>query len=140
MTEDVYQVLNKARTYEFQCRGKIKVKGKGEMTTYFLTGRRAASTMRMDDLMTPLQQQQQQQQQQFIQQQLQQHQQAILMQQQQILSQNVMNANYQSKFKIYYWFFRFNRNLLFLFWNYCKINEFFRLKDYVGIGYLIRVY
>ena len=125
MTEDVYQVLNKARTYEFQCRGKIKVKGKGEMTTYFLTGRRAASTMRMDDLMTPLQQQQQQQQQQFIQQQLQQHQQAILMQQQQILSQNVMNANYQSKF---------------LFWNYRKINEFFRLKDYVGIGYLIRVY
>jgi hypothetical protein len=88
--------LNKARTYEFQCRGKIKVKGKGEMTTYFLTGRRAASTMRMDDLMMPLQQQQQQQQQQFIQQQLQQHHQAILLQQQQIM----MNANYQSKF---YW-------------------------------------
>ena len=101
MTEDVYQVLNKARTYEFQCRGKIKVKGKGEMTTYFLTGRRAASTMRMDDLMMPLQQQQQQQQQQqFIQQQLQQHQQAILLQQHQILSQNLMNANYQSKFSI----------------------------------------
>jgi adenylate cyclase 1 len=46
VTEDVYQVLNKARTYEFQCRGKIKVKGKGEMTTYFLTGRKAASTIR----------------------------------------------------------------------------------------------
>jgi hypothetical protein len=93
VTEDVYQVLNKARAYDFQCRGKIKVKGKGEMTTYFLTGRRAASTMRMDDLMLPMQQQQH-----LIQQQLQQQQQqqALLMQQQQVLTQNMMNGNYQS--------------------------------------------
>jgi adenylate cyclase 1 len=51
-TEDVYEIL-KAH-YEFQCRGKIKVKGKGEMTTFFCTGRRssaaATSTIRMDDL------------------------------------------------------------------------------------------
>jgi adenylate cyclase 1 len=92
VTEDVYQVLNKARAYEFQCRGKIKVKGKGEMTTYFLTGRRAASTMRMDDLMLPMQMQQQQ----LIQQQLQQ-QQALLLQQHQSLTQNMINPNYQSK-------------------------------------------
>ena len=49
VTEDIYEVL-KSSQYEFQCRGKVKVKGKGDMTTYFLTGRRAASTMRMDDL------------------------------------------------------------------------------------------
>jgi len=96
VTEDVYQVLNKARAYEFQCRGKIKVKGKGEMTTYFLTGRRAASTMRMDDLMLPMQMQQQQ----LIQQQLQQQQQqqALLLQQQQVMAQNMLNANYQSNY------------------------------------------
>jgi class 3 adenylate cyclase len=51
VTEEVYEVL-KHSPYEFQLRGKVKVKGKGEMTTYFLTGRRAASTMRMDDLMS----------------------------------------------------------------------------------------
>ena len=49
MTEDIYEIL-KSCPYEFQCRGKVKVKGKGEMTTYFLTGRRAASTMRIEDL------------------------------------------------------------------------------------------
>lgn len=74
-------MLNKARAYEFQCRGKIKVKGKGEMTTYFLTGRRAASTMRMDDLMLPMQQQQMM---------LQQHPMGMT---QQVIS----NPNYQSK-------------------------------------------
>ena len=51
VTENVYEVL-KNSPYEFQCRGKVKVKGKGEMTTYFLTGRRAASTMRIDDLVS----------------------------------------------------------------------------------------
>merc|ERR550532_5494 len=51
VTETVYEVL-KNSPYEFQCRGKVKVKGKGEMTTYFLTGRRAASTMRIDDLVS----------------------------------------------------------------------------------------
>lgn len=44
----------KNHAYEFQCRGKIKVKGKGEMTTYFLTNRRAPSTIRMDDLLPVL--------------------------------------------------------------------------------------
>ena len=51
VTEDIYQVLVNL-PYEFTCRGKVKVKGKGDMTTYFLTGRRAASTMRMDDLVS----------------------------------------------------------------------------------------
>merc|ERR1719186_511347 len=50
VTEEVYDILKNGQ-YEFHCRGKEKVKGKGEMTTYFLTDRRAASTMRMDDLM-----------------------------------------------------------------------------------------
>ena len=51
VTQEVYEVL-KHSPYEFQCRGNVTVKGKGEMTTYFLTGRRAASTMRLDDLVT----------------------------------------------------------------------------------------
>ncbi|XP_041977355.1 Ca(2+)/calmodulin-responsive adenylate cyclase-like isoform X2 [Aricia agestis] len=38
VTEEVYQVL-KDMSYTFVCRGKVKVKGKGEMTTYFLTDR-----------------------------------------------------------------------------------------------------
>ncbi|CAH0720949.1 unnamed protein product, partial [Brenthis ino] len=38
VTEEVFQVL-KDFPYQFICRGKVKVKGKGEMTTYFLTDR-----------------------------------------------------------------------------------------------------
>ena len=38
VTEEVYYLL-KNFPYEFKCRGKIKVKGKGEMTTYFIVGR-----------------------------------------------------------------------------------------------------
>ncbi|XP_037869351.1 Ca(2+)/calmodulin-responsive adenylate cyclase isoform X3 [Bombyx mori] len=38
VTEEVYHVL-KDMPYQFVCRGKVKVKGKGEMTTYFLTDR-----------------------------------------------------------------------------------------------------
>ncbi|XP_061179996.1 adenylate cyclase type 1-like [Saccostrea echinata] len=38
VTEDVYNVLHEK--YEFQCRGVIKVKGKGDMVTYLLVGRR----------------------------------------------------------------------------------------------------
>ncbi|XP_038215206.1 Ca(2+)/calmodulin-responsive adenylate cyclase isoform X1 [Zerene cesonia] len=38
VTEEVFQVL-KDLPYQFVCRGKVKVKGKGEMTTYFLTDR-----------------------------------------------------------------------------------------------------
>ncbi|XP_047528233.1 Ca(2+)/calmodulin-responsive adenylate cyclase isoform X1 [Vanessa atalanta] len=38
VTEEVFQVL-KDMAYQFVCRGKVKVKGKGEMTTYFLTDR-----------------------------------------------------------------------------------------------------
>merc|ERR1719221_2387073 len=37
VTEDIYQVLVNL-PYEFTCRGNVKVKGKGDMTTYFLTG------------------------------------------------------------------------------------------------------
>ena len=35
ITEEVYDILKNAQAYEFNCRGKIKVKGKGDMTTYF---------------------------------------------------------------------------------------------------------
>ena len=51
VTEEVYEILKNAQAYEFTCRGKIKVKGKGEMTTYFLTDRKASATMRVDDLL-----------------------------------------------------------------------------------------
>ena len=53
ITEEVYDILKNAQAYEFNCRGKIKVKGKGDMTTYFLTDRRATATMRVDDLLHP---------------------------------------------------------------------------------------
>jgi hypothetical protein len=49
VTEEAYQVL-KNFPYEFQCRGKVKVKGKGDMTTYFLTDRKQPGTVRVDDL------------------------------------------------------------------------------------------
>ncbi|XP_048419005.2 adenylate cyclase type 1-like isoform X2 [Stegostoma tigrinum] len=38
VTEDVYRMLNKSN-YELVCRGKVSVKGKGEMLTYFLEGK-----------------------------------------------------------------------------------------------------
>ena len=31
--------------YEFKCRGTVKVKGKGEMTTYWLMGRKAVGSL-----------------------------------------------------------------------------------------------
>ncbi|XP_045785423.1 Ca(2+)/calmodulin-responsive adenylate cyclase isoform X4 [Maniola jurtina] len=43
VTEEVFQVL-KDMPYQFICRGKVKVKGKGEMTTYFLTDRAQSSS------------------------------------------------------------------------------------------------
>ncbi|GLV34234.1 rutabaga [Carabus blaptoides fortunei] len=49
VTEEVYQVL-KNYPYEFQCRGKVKVKGKGDMTTYFLTDRKQPGTIRVEEL------------------------------------------------------------------------------------------
>lgn len=49
VTEEVYQVL-KTYPYEFQCRGKVKVKGKGDMTTYFLIDRKQPGTMRVEEL------------------------------------------------------------------------------------------
>lgn len=38
VTEDVHRLLRKC-PYHFVCRGKVSVKGKGEMLTYFLEGR-----------------------------------------------------------------------------------------------------
>ncbi|XP_076265179.1 adenylate cyclase rutabaga isoform X5 [Rhynchophorus ferrugineus] len=49
VTEEVYQVL-KSHPYEFQCRGKVKVKGKGDMTTYFLIDRKQPGTLRVEEL------------------------------------------------------------------------------------------
>lgn len=49
VTEDVYQTLRN-QPYEFQCRGKVKVKGKGEMTTYFLTDRAQPGTLRAEEM------------------------------------------------------------------------------------------
>ncbi|KAF4516837.1 hypothetical protein B566_EDAN006232 [Ephemera danica] len=49
VTEEAYQTL-KNYPYEFQCRGKVKVKGKGDMTTYFLTDRKQQGTIRVDEL------------------------------------------------------------------------------------------
>ncbi|KAL4222045.1 Adenylate cyclase type 1 [Mactra antiquata] len=40
-TEDIKTALSD--WYEFECRGTVKVKGKGEMTTYWLKGRKSAS-------------------------------------------------------------------------------------------------
>lgn len=37
VTEDVYRMLN--NDYDLMCRGKVSVKGKGEMLTYFLEGK-----------------------------------------------------------------------------------------------------
>ncbi|KAI4461325.1 adenylate cyclase type 1 [Holotrichia oblita] len=49
VTEEVYQIL-KSYPYEFQCRGKVKVKGKGDMTTYFLIDRKQPGTIRVEEL------------------------------------------------------------------------------------------
>ncbi|XP_066145642.1 adenylate cyclase type 1 isoform X2 [Euwallacea fornicatus] len=49
VTEEIYQVL-KNHPYEFQCRGKVKVKGKGDMTTYFLIDRKQPGTLRVEEL------------------------------------------------------------------------------------------
>ncbi|XP_044734406.1 Ca(2+)/calmodulin-responsive adenylate cyclase isoform X3 [Chrysoperla carnea] len=49
VTEEAYQVLRNY-PYEFQCRGKVKVKGKGDMTTYFLTDRKQPGTIRVEEL------------------------------------------------------------------------------------------
>lgn len=38
VTEEVHRLLRRG-TYRFVCRGKVSVKGKGEMLTYFLEGR-----------------------------------------------------------------------------------------------------
>ncbi|XP_057653494.1 Ca(2+)/calmodulin-responsive adenylate cyclase isoform X4 [Diorhabda carinulata] len=49
VTEEVFQVL-RSYPYEFQCRGKVKVKGKGDMTTYFLIDRKQPGTLRVEEL------------------------------------------------------------------------------------------
>ena len=38
VTEEVYHILHE-RGYPLTCRGPVKVKGKGEMVTYFLNDR-----------------------------------------------------------------------------------------------------
>lgn len=38
VTEEVHRLLRRG-SYRFVCRGKVSVKGKGEMLTYFLEGR-----------------------------------------------------------------------------------------------------
>lgn len=38
VTESVYNILS-TRGYTFECRGKVSVKGKGTMITYWLTGK-----------------------------------------------------------------------------------------------------
>lgn len=38
VTEEVQRILKRC-SYEFMCRGKVSVKGKGEMLTYFLEGK-----------------------------------------------------------------------------------------------------
>ena len=48
MTEEVFQVLRN-RPYQFQCRGKVKVKGKGDMTTYFLIDRKEPATIKAEE-------------------------------------------------------------------------------------------
>ncbi|CAH0554926.1 unnamed protein product [Brassicogethes aeneus] len=49
VTEEVFHVL-RTYPYEFQCRGKVKVKGKGDMTTYFLIDRKQPGTLRVEEL------------------------------------------------------------------------------------------
>lgn len=41
VTEDVYRLITDC--YDFECRGQVSVKGKGQMLTYFLKGRRPGS-------------------------------------------------------------------------------------------------
>ena len=40
ITQELYDVLVNKEMYLFECRGTVKVKGKGDMTTYFLMGRK----------------------------------------------------------------------------------------------------
>ncbi|XP_052126241.1 Ca(2+)/calmodulin-responsive adenylate cyclase isoform X5 [Frankliniella occidentalis] len=49
VTEEVFQILRN-QPYQFQCRGVVKVKGKGDMTTYFLNDRKPPGTIRIDEL------------------------------------------------------------------------------------------
>lgn len=49
VTEEVFQILRN-QPYQFQCRGVVKVKGKGDMTTYFLNDRKPPGTLRIEEL------------------------------------------------------------------------------------------
>lgn len=49
VTEEVFQIL-RHHPYQFQCRGIVKVKGKGDMTTYFLNDRKPPGTIRIEEL------------------------------------------------------------------------------------------
>lgn len=52
VTEEVYQIL-KDLPYQFVCRGKVKVKGKGEMTTFFLTEKLMPGTVGQSPTLPP---------------------------------------------------------------------------------------
>ncbi|KAM9216717.1 adenylate cyclase type 1 isoform 1-T1 [Dugong dugon] len=57
VTEEVHRLL-KGCSYQFMCRGKVSVKGKGEMLTYFLEGRTDGSgsqtrSLNMEQKMCP---------------------------------------------------------------------------------------
>ncbi|GFY79714.1 hypothetical protein TNIN_393241 [Trichonephila inaurata madagascariensis] len=47
VTEEVYNLLKD--TYVFQCRGIVKVKGKGDMTTYFLIRKKQPNEMQQNE-------------------------------------------------------------------------------------------
>ncbi|XP_054645620.1 adenylate cyclase type 1 isoform X1 [Dunckerocampus dactyliophorus] len=51
VTEDVYRVV--ADHYNFVCRGQVSVKGKGQMLTYFLEGRRQSCCLLSQSLQQP---------------------------------------------------------------------------------------
>lgn len=43
VTQEIYNILHK-KGYVLQCRGLVKVKGKGDMTTYYLLERPGPGT------------------------------------------------------------------------------------------------
>lgn len=52
VTEDVYRLI--ADHYDFVCRGQVSVKGKGQMLTYFLEGRKQGKKLAHAQLQEPV--------------------------------------------------------------------------------------